>query len=126
MAELSEKYESAKNEAKINELSLIQQEKENQINRQKYFIIVAAVVLLLVLIVAFSLYRTNKIRKRINDQLNEKNKLIERQKEIVDMKNKAILDSIYYAKRIQQSLLPSKKYIARILDKKQAKESDKD
>ncbi len=116
MAELSEKYESAKNEAKINELGLIQKEKEEQINRQTYFIIGASVILFLVMIVAFSLYRSNQIRKRINNQLNEKNKLIEKQKEIVDTKNKAILDSIYYAKRIQQSLLPSKKYLERNLE----------
>lgn len=124
MAELSEKYESVKNEAKITELNLIQQQKQQQINRQMYFIIGAAVILVLVVIVAFSLYRSNQIRKRVNNQLNEKNKLIERQKEIVDSKNKAILDSIYYAKRIQQSLLPSKKYLERNLESLK-KKSDK-
>ncbi|HWY11000.1 MAG TPA: hypothetical protein VN026_06735, partial [Bacteroidia bacterium] len=117
MAELSEKYESVKNEAKINELNLIQKEKETQINRQLYLIVGGIVVLIFVGIVAFSLYRSNKIRKRINNQLSEKNKLIEHQKEIVDSKNKAILDSIYYAERIQQSLLPSKKYLERNLEK---------
>ncbi len=117
MAELSEKYESVKNEAKIKELNLIQQEKQTQINRQLYFIIGGVIVLIFVGIVAFSLYRSNKIRKRINTQLSEKNKLIEHQKEIVDSKNKAILDSIYYAKRIQQSLLPSTKYLERNFEK---------
>ena len=117
MAELSEKYESVKNEAKINELNLIQKEKETQINRQFYLIIGGVVVLIFVGIVAFSSYRSNKMRKRINNELSEKNKLIEHQKEIVDTKNKAILDSIYYAKRIQQSLLPSTKYLERNFEK---------
>ncbi len=38
------------------------------------------------------------------------------QKKIIDEKNKDILDSIHYAKRIQNSLLPTDKYIERILD----------
>ena len=117
MVEMSEKYEAAKSAAKINELNVMQKEKQAQINRQLYLIIGGVVVLIFVGIVAFSLYRSNKIRKRINNQLNEKNKLIEHQKEIVDSKNKAILDSIYYAKRIQQSLLPSTKYLERNFEK---------
>jgi hypothetical protein len=41
--------------------------------------------------------------------------IIEMQKSIVDEKQKEILDSIHYAKRIQQSLLPSDKYIEKNL-----------
>ena len=41
--------------------------------------------------------------------------IIEVQKQIVDEKQKAVLDSIYYAKRIQQSLLPTEKYINKSL-----------
>jgi len=45
-------------------------------------------------------------------------KLVEDQKNMVDIKQKEILDSIRYAKRIQTSLLPSEKYIARVLKNK--------
>ena len=41
----------------------------------------------------------------------EQNKIISLQKDIVEEKQKEILDSIRYAKRIQNSLLPSEKYI---------------
>ena len=41
--------------------------------------------------------------------------IIEKQKLTVDEKQKEILDSIHYAKRIQESLLPSEKYIERSL-----------
>lgn len=41
---------------------------------------------------------------------------LQQQKELVEEKNKDILDSIRYAKRIQQSLLPSQRYIERALN----------
>jgi hypothetical protein len=43
---------------------------------------------------------------------------IERKKEILEDKNKEILDSIIYAKRIQQALLPTEKYIEREMKKR--------
>ena len=123
-AELSEKYESVKKEAQISELNLTQKEKQTQIDRQLYLIMGAVVVLIFICFIAFSLYRSNKIRKKINTELSEKNVLIEMQKkevesqkELVEMKNKEIVDSIHYAKRIQQSLLPTEKYILRNLEK---------
>jgi tetratricopeptide (TPR) repeat protein len=54
---------------------------------------------------------TNKQKKLIEAQ----KKIVEHQKQIVDEKQNEILDSIYYAKRIQTSLLPTEKYIDRIL-----------
>ena len=36
--------------------------------------------------------------------------MIEKQKEMVEEKQKEILDSIHYAKRIQRALLPTEKY----------------
>jgi len=69
---------------------------------------------------------TNEI-KRLQNQFDreksEKEAEIERLKNIelksaheaISLKNKEILDSIHYAKRIQQSLLPTDKFIERIL-----------
>jgi tetratricopeptide (TPR) repeat protein len=123
-AELSEKYESAKKENRINELNLLQKEKQAQIDRQLYMIIGSVIVLVFVGIAAFSLYRSNKIRKKANRELSEKNSLIEaqkaeveKQKELIETKNKEITDSMNYARRIQQSLLPSNKYLERNLSK---------
>jgi hypothetical protein len=47
--------------------------------------------------------------------------LIREQKEEVEHKQKEILDSIHYAKRIQQSLLPPEKYIDRKLEELKSK-----
>lgn len=45
----------------------------------------------------------------------EKHKEIQEQKKLVDEKQKDIIDSITYARRIQQSLLPTEKYIDKSL-----------
>ncbi len=58
--------------------------------------------------------RVEALQKETQMQAHE----IERKKELVEKKNKEILDSIQYAKRIQQALLPSEKYIERNLKKK--------
>jgi hypothetical protein len=121
IAELSEKYESAKKEATIKELNLQQLEKQEQINRQVYMIIAAVVILVFVIIVSFVLYRTSRLRKKANQELIEKNILIESQKQkveeqskLIQEKNKEIIDSIRYAQRIQKALLPNERMLRRI------------
>ncbi len=51
----------------------------------------------------------------LEEKVQERTAEVVRQKEITEEKQNDILGSIRYAKRIQQSLLPSEKYIARIL-----------
>ena len=48
-------------------------------------------------------------------QKQKSNNIIFEQKKVLEEKQKEILDSIHYAKRIQRSLLPTEKYIDRIL-----------
>ena len=84
-------------------------EKENQIlelNNKKQKIISYAITvgLLLVIGLAFFIYRGYRDKHKANEALAEKNKIIEE-------KNKDILDSINYAKRIQQALLTSNEYM---------------
>jgi hypothetical protein len=51
-------------------------------------------------------------------------KQIRKQKELVEQKQKEIVDSINYAKRIQKSLLPSEKYIERSLNRLKNKNAE--
>lgn len=118
IAELNKKYETAKKEAEIKDLNLSQQEKQTQIKRQNYILIASAIILMVVIIAAIVLYKSNQIRKRINTQLNEKNKLIESQKlevvtqkDLIETKNKEILDSINYARKIQLTLLANEELL---------------
>ncbi len=67
----------------------------------------------LLVLVLFGVYMINRFnasqkQKAIIEQQNE---LVKKQKELVESKNKEVMDSINYAKRIQQSILPTSKYI---------------
>jgi serine phosphatase RsbU (regulator of sigma subunit) len=95
------------NKIKLQEL---EQEKKNVLQnaeskKQKTFI--SAIVIILILVMIFSFFLYNRFRL-----IQKQNKLIEQQKKIVDEKaaelkarQKEILDSIHYAKRIQYALL---------------------
>jgi nucleosome binding factor SPN SPT16 subunit len=71
----------------------------------------------LCLVVIFALFMVNRFRVTAKQKklIEAQKKFVEHQKQLVDEKQKEVLDSIRYAKRIQQSLLPSDKYIERIL-----------
>jgi hypothetical protein len=99
-------------ESKDAEQKAIQSQKDavaaEAIKRQKYIAIFVAAGLLLAIGFSLLMYRNFLQKKRANILLEEKNTLIER-------KQKEILDSIHYAKRIQSALMPSEKYISRKL-----------
>jgi tetratricopeptide (TPR) repeat protein len=79
--------------------------------RQQKLIIISVIagliILTVALIVILKALRTTRLQKTI----------IEKQKQDVDEKQKEIIDSIYYAKRIQQSLLATESYINRNLSR---------
>ncbi len=58
----------------------------------------------LVLLLAVFIFRSYRQKQKANVIINE-------QKMLVEEKQKEILDSIYYAKRIQNAHLPNEKYI---------------
>jgi tetratricopeptide (TPR) repeat protein len=98
------RYEFEKKEAIIKE----QQEKERAItvgkSRFQTAIIVCTILgLVIVLLFAFVIYRSLKTANR--------------QKMIIEEKQKEILDSIRYAQRIQNSLLPSDRFIHRLINR---------
>ena len=64
--------------------------------------------------------RTKKLTKEkllLEKTVKERTYEIEQQKNLVEQKNKEITDSIQYAKRIQNALLPSEKYVAKSIEK---------
>jgi serine phosphatase RsbU (regulator of sigma subunit) len=111
--EKENEYEIDKREGNIKKL-----EQENEIselkNRQnKYVIFGLLFIAVLIIGFAINLIRSNKAKQLANKQLNEKNNLIEEQKKAVEEKNTDITNSINYAKRIQEAILPAKelKYV---------------
>jgi tetratricopeptide (TPR) repeat protein/serine phosphatase RsbU (regulator of sigma subunit) len=89
-------------------------QKEEEIKRQKTiryaFTIGFGLVLILVVVVFRNLQENKKKNKIITAQKIE----VEHQKELVDEKNKEITDSITYAKRLQDAILPPLKMVREI------------
>ena len=77
---------------------------QQEINQQRVYTYGGIAGFLLMIIVALVSYRAYRQKQKANAIITE-------QKLIVEEKQKDIIDSIHYAKRIQRSLLPSENYI---------------
>ncbi|MEO6305429.1 MAG: tetratricopeptide repeat protein, partial [Bacteroidia bacterium] len=93
-------------EKKLTNLQLKQEQ------NQRYFLYGGLGLTLIFGGIMFNRFRITKKQKLI---IEVQKLIVEKQKKAVEEKQKEVLDSIRYAKRIQQSLLPSEKYFQRIL-----------
>ncbi|MDP2386755.1 MAG: SpoIIE family protein phosphatase [Bacteroidota bacterium] len=57
------------------------------------------------------IYDLKDINHNLEEKVNERTKEIQLQKEIVEHKNKEVVDSINYAKRLQQAILPPLSFV---------------
>ncbi|MEW6467713.1 MAG: tetratricopeptide repeat protein [Bacteroidota bacterium] len=111
-------YEFEKKEA----LAKAEQDKKNVIaeaeaRKKNITILFTGLGLALVLVFAAFVFRSLRVTQKQKAIIEEQKKTVEMQKLIVEEKQKEIVDSIHYAKRIQDSLLPTDKYIERNLKK---------
>lgn len=95
-------------ENKLREESLRQQK---FIRRMVMYFAIAACLLLTLTLIAFN--KNKKLNKIISEQRNQ----TQFQKKTLEEKQKEILDSIRYAQRIQKSLLPIEKNLAKTLQR---------
>ncbi|MBC7694487.1 MAG: SpoIIE family protein phosphatase [Burkholderiales bacterium] len=100
------------NQKKINDLLKKEQEFEaiaSQEKTRKQNMIIAGISIFAMLLTALCLliYRNFHQKKKANNELAIKNEAINSQKVEIEKKNAVIIDSITYAKNIQQALLPS-------------------
>jgi tetratricopeptide (TPR) repeat protein len=104
IAEMNVKYESEKKdrELKLNEVEIKSQKAESE----KKKILIIAMIIGLALVGLFSLFIL-----RGYGQIKKAHRIIAKQKVLVEEKNKDITDSINYAKRIQEAILPSSGYL---------------
>jgi tetratricopeptide (TPR) repeat protein len=120
-AKLEALYNNDKKQREIEISKIKNQQLEKNIeskNRERNILLIGSLILIVLL---FWAVRSFVGKKKSNALLEEKNKLINQQKALVELKQKEVLDSIHYAKRIQNALLTSEIYIERELNKLQDK-----
>lgn len=117
-----------KQEKRLKESQL--KEKEARIQRQNIITFTISISLLMVMALSIVLYRANQQKQKANQLLHEKNEFInhqneeileqsaaiEAQKNEIQRKSQAITESIVYAKRIQEAILPFKEQISQYLN----------
>ena len=132
IAEYKEKYESEKKQFEIDELrkneeidKLKIKQNEEQLEKEKahryliFGVLLCVVILCGIMIWAFIQKRKNSRALELKNELinaknlalEEANSEISEQKEIIEEKQKEIIDSIHYAKRIQNTLLAHKDFM---------------
>ncbi|MHB8259069.1 MAG: SpoIIE family protein phosphatase [Bacteroidia bacterium] len=119
LGDLKTKFEVEKKEAELKikaeaQEAIAQEEKQ----KQRMFLILVTCIMILVAVFAVFMYRRFKITQRqkavIEKQkalVDVKNKEIEHQKKIVEEHHKDIIDSINYAERIQRSFIATKELL---------------
>ncbi|HKC67639.1 MAG TPA: tetratricopeptide repeat protein, partial [Bacteroidia bacterium] len=71
----------------------------------------------LVLALAILIFRSLRINQKKNRIIRLQKEAVERQKHLVEEKQKEVIDSITYAKRIQRALITSERYIEKSINK---------
>lgn len=115
LAEMQTKFQTKEKDV---EIKLHQTESAKQKSINQILMGSGALVAVIAVLLVIAYRKQRKANQLVNLQKAE----IERQKNKVDEayqelneKNKEVLDSIHYAKRIQKALMPTEKYIARTL-----------
>lgn len=98
-SDIKNKFEREKKEVELNQLKAEQA-------KSKIFNIALILISVLVVISGIMMYSRFKIKAESESKLKIQN-------DIITQKNKDITDSITYARKIQQSVLPSEKYVER-------------
>lgn len=122
LAEVQTKFETEKKEQEIELLNKDKELQRTDLAKQRIITYTVIGGLLLMALVSVVIFRSLKITQRqkkviekVRDEIALKNKIVEDQKLQVEEHQKEIIDSITYARRIQQSQLPTEQYIDRTL-----------
>jgi serine phosphatase RsbU (regulator of sigma subunit) len=97
--EMEAKYQNDKKEKEIQLKNSEISKQESEIKQQNLQKIVLGGGITALLIMGIVLYRGNRVKRKAND-------LLQSQKATIEAKNKDITDSIQYAKRLQEAVLP--------------------
>jgi serine phosphatase RsbU (regulator of sigma subunit) len=107
IAEMQTRFDTEKKAKEIDLLTKDKLLKEDELIRQRFISWSVAIGGILVLLLAVMTFRANIQKRRINAELGEKNQKIESAYNIIENQHKDIKDSIRYAERLQQAILPT-------------------
>lgn len=115
MSDLETKYQTEKKQLEITNLKQKETLNETELKRKNLQLILFLIFSLFLLVMGYIVLKAYRLKKKANLLIQQQKEEVETQKDLVEEKNKEILDSIHYAQRIQQSLLPTEKYIDKSL-----------
>ncbi len=130
IADLNSKFDAVKKQEEITQLQSENKKgmellnaKDFELSESKQTIIYFVLVILVFLILVFFVIRSNYLRKQTNKTLFQQKEIIEfqkteveSQKNLVEEKQKEIIDSIEYALRIQTAILPPQRIVKQYLE----------
>jgi serine phosphatase RsbU (regulator of sigma subunit)/tetratricopeptide (TPR) repeat protein len=102
------------NEKKSKKIALMERENEfSAVEKKNQRVVIFLISLGAVSVIIFLLFVLNRMRiiKRQKKLIEQQKEEVDNQKDIVDKKNTEILDSIFYAKRLQDAILPGNKLV---------------
>lgn len=122
LGNIKTQFEVEKKEAELKAKSGIEQERLKMValeEKKRQQVIISSIVGILVVVIIFSLFLFSRFRitKRQKEVIEQQKSLVDSAYKSLHEKNKEVMDSINYAKRIQNSLLPSEKYIERNMNR---------
>lgn len=107
MAEMQTRFDTEKKAKEIDLLTKDKKIREDELIRQRFISWATAIGGILVLLLALLAIRANVQKRKANMELEEKNQKIEAAYNIIEDQHKDIKDSIRYAERLQQAILPT-------------------
>jgi tetratricopeptide (TPR) repeat protein len=111
VAEMQTKFEAEKKEKENRLLSTQNELSSSKIKQQSRVAIGLMLFSVIVIVFLIFLYRSNKQKQKANFIISQQKEKVEGQQIQLLAKNKEIVDSITYAKRLQDAILPSIKII---------------
>lgn len=118
LARLQTVYETEKQSLEIKNLEKDKALQSAEIKKRNQTIMAIAVGLLLLIVLLFVILKSYRQNKKANELITQQKQFVEMQRDqlqsqnlIIEEKKKEILDSINYARRIQEAILPPKEVI---------------
>jgi serine phosphatase RsbU (regulator of sigma subunit) len=121
ITEMNIKYSAEKKEKEIELLKKNEEiqrlelaKKRNELDTQRTLSVSVGGGVLLLLFAAILLFGQYQLKKKATDQLQFAYNIIEEKNKVIERSNSLITDSITYAKRIQDAVLPANDYLTKL------------